>query len=135
MQRPDRGPIGDQEGPLAPSGSDPRSLPSSGAAPATHRDRWPQAPTLGARMLRLDLVRRRAAARRVPQAATMPSYGASAAGVGTFSAQPLAWHPQPSTPRLCPMAFTVLIVGSNNERFIFNQTAWALVEVGAVGGD
>jgi hypothetical protein len=29
----------------------------------------------------------------------------------------------------CPLSFTVLVVGYDNERFIFNDTAWALVEV------
>jgi hypothetical protein len=29
----------------------------------------------------------------------------------------------------CPLEWTVLVLGPNNERFIFNQTAWALVEV------
>ena len=33
-----------------------------------------------------------------------------------------------NTQDACPMQFTVLVVGNDNERFVFNQTAWMLVE-------
>jgi hypothetical protein len=37
-------------------------------------------------------------------------------------------HADGSADNRCPLQFSVLIIGQSNERFVFNQTAWALVE-------